>query len=151
MKVPNLIASIRPSRLGQWCESRAHYHITTEPISSNLIENYQGDDLMSSLDKAVQTQLDNIQKKTGLSLEELSDLGQEKAGYPNTLRSVICFMEKLGLGYGDANALVHAILKSDGARFRPKAKAPRPFWMKFIQGSKSRLPPHSPKVDGRDQ
>ena len=32
----------------------------------------KGDDLMSSLDKAFQTQLDNIQKKTGKSLDELA-------------------------------------------------------------------------------
>ena len=70
---------------------------------------------MSSLDKAVQTQIDNIQKKTGKSLAQLSalanDSGLTKHG---ELREM--FKQKLGLGHGDANALVHAILQSDGTR-----------------------------------
>jgi hypothetical protein len=70
---------------------------------------------MSTLDKAVQTQLDNIQKKTGKSLAELAAIakssGLTKHG---ELRDM--FKEKLGLGHGDANALVHAVLESDGTR-----------------------------------
>ncbi len=70
---------------------------------------------MSSLDKAVQTQLDNIQKKTGKSLAELTSIakssGLTKHG---ELRDM--FKEKLGLGHGDANALVHAVFESDGTR-----------------------------------
>jgi hypothetical protein len=69
---------------------------------------------MDSLDKAVQTQITNIQKKTGMSLAQLSALvkksGLSKHG---EIRSML--MEKLGLGHGDANALVHAVFKSDGA------------------------------------
>ena len=70
---------------------------------------------MSSLDKARQTQIDNIQKKTGKSLDELTTLvrnsGLSKHG---EIRDM--FKEKLGLSHGDANALVHAILQSDGQR-----------------------------------
>jgi len=70
---------------------------------------------MSTLDKAVQTQLDNIQKKTGKSLAELTSIaknsGLTKHG---ELRDM--FKEKLGLGHGDANALVHAVFESDGTR-----------------------------------
>lgn len=44
---------------------------------------------MSTLDKAIQTQLDNIQKKTGMSLKELSSF-VKKSGYPNMARSVKC-------------------------------------------------------------
>lgn len=69
---------------------------------------------MSSLDKAVQTQLDNIQKKTGKSLAELAAIAQ-KSGLTKHGELRDMFKEKLGLGHGDANALVHAILKSDGA------------------------------------
>ena len=70
---------------------------------------------MSSLDQAVQTQLDNIQKKTGKTLAELSAIAA-KSGLTKhgELRDI--FKEKLGLGHGDANSLVHAILKSDGTR-----------------------------------
>lgn len=69
---------------------------------------------MSSLDKAVQTQLDNIQKKTGMTLAQVSALAQ-KSGLSKHGELRDMFKEKLGLGHGDANALVHAILKSDGA------------------------------------
>lgn len=69
---------------------------------------------MSSLDKAVQTQLDNIQKKTGMTLAQASALVQ-KSGLSKHGEIRDMFKEKLGLGHGDANALVHAILKSDGA------------------------------------
>ena len=70
---------------------------------------------MSSLDQAVQTQLDNIQKKTGMSLAELAVLAQQSGlAKHGELRDM--FKSKLGLGHGDANSLVHAILKSDGER-----------------------------------
>lgn len=69
---------------------------------------------MSSLDKAVQTQLDNIQKKTGMTLAQVSALVQ-KSGLSKHGELRDMFKEKLGLGHGDANALVHAVLKSDGA------------------------------------
>ena len=70
---------------------------------------------MSSLDKAWQTQLDNIQRKTGKSLDELSAIvrasGLTKHG---EIREML--KESLGLGHGDANALVHALFQSDGQR-----------------------------------
>jgi len=70
---------------------------------------------MSSLDKAVQTQLDNIQKKTGKSLSQLATIAR-KSGLTKHGQIRDMFKEKLDLGHGDANALVHAILKSDGTR-----------------------------------
>ena len=70
---------------------------------------------MSSLDKAVQTQLENIQKKTGKSLAELAAIAQ-KSGLTKHGELRDMFKEKLGLGHGDANALVHAVFKSDGTR-----------------------------------
>lgn len=69
---------------------------------------------MSDLDKALQTQLTNIQKKTGKSLDELGALirnsGLTKHG---EIRDML--KRDLGLGHGDANTLVHVVLKSDGA------------------------------------
>src|SRR5689334_12243078 len=70
---------------------------------------------MSTLDQAVQTQLDNIQKKTGKSLAELATIAK-KSGLTKHGELRDMFKEKLGLGHGDANGLVHAILQSDGAR-----------------------------------
>jgi hypothetical protein len=70
---------------------------------------------MSSLDQAVQTQIDNIQKKTGKTLAELSAIAH-KSGFAKHGELRDMFKEKLGLGHGDANALVHAIFASDGTR-----------------------------------
>jgi len=69
--------------------------------------------MMTSLEKAVQTQLVNIQKKTGMTMKELTTIIQ-KSGLTKhgEIRSML--MERLGLGHGDANALVHAALKTDG-------------------------------------
>ena len=68
---------------------------------------------MSSLDKARETQLRNIETKTGKNLEELRAViaasGLTKHG---EIRDML--KAQLGLGHGDANALVHFALNSDG-------------------------------------
>ena len=70
---------------------------------------------MSSLDKALQTQIENIQKKTGKSLAELAEIVQNSGLTKHgEIRDML--KEKLGLGHGDANTLVHVLLKSDGTR-----------------------------------
>jgi hypothetical protein len=70
---------------------------------------------MSSLDQAVQTQINNIQKKTGKTLDELAALvkasGLTKHG---EIRDML--KRDLGLGHGDANTLVHVVMQSDGQR-----------------------------------
>ena len=62
--------------------------------------------------RAKATQIENIQKKTGKSMEELTELiessGLTKHG---EIRSML--MEKLGLGYGDATMLIQFALKKD--------------------------------------
>lgn len=70
---------------------------------------------MSSLDKAMQTQLDNIQKKTGKSLDELAAIIR-KSGLTKHSEIRDYLKRELGLGHGDANSLVHAVLQSDGQR-----------------------------------
>jgi hypothetical protein len=94
---------------------------------------------MSSLDKAIQTQLDNIQKKTGMSLAELSSFvknsGLSKHG---EIRDML--KEKLGLGHGDANTLVHVILESDGAR-AAEGKSADTVLDEIYSGAKSSLRP----------
>lgn len=69
---------------------------------------------MSSLDKAIQTQLENIQKKTGKSLDELTGV-IHKSGLSKHGEIRDYLKRELGLGHGDANMLVHHVLKSDGA------------------------------------
>lgn len=69
---------------------------------------------MANPEQAIQTQLKNIQTRTGKTLEQLAkiirDSGLTKHG---EIRSML--QGKLGMGYGDANTLVHYVLKSDGA------------------------------------
>ncbi len=68
---------------------------------------------MSTLDKARETQLRNIETKTGKNIEELRAViaasGLTKHG---EIRDML--KTQLGLGHGDANALVHFALNSDG-------------------------------------
>lgn len=69
---------------------------------------------MDSVQKALATQVANIQKKTGKSLEELGALlratGLTKHG---ELRDWA--KKELGLGHGDANTLVHTVMKQEDA------------------------------------
>ncbi len=69
---------------------------------------------MSVVDRAIETQLKNIQAKTGKTLDQLGNIlrasGLSKHG---ELRDFA--KRELGLGHGDANTLVHTVLKSDGA------------------------------------
>lgn len=70
---------------------------------------------MSSLDQAVQTQINNIQNKSGMSFSELSSF-IKKSGLTKHGEIRDMLKEKLGLGHGDANTLVHAVFESDGTR-----------------------------------
>src|SRR4030067_3766767 len=70
---------------------------------------------MSRIEKAYETQLQNIQKKTGKSMEELSAL-IHKSGLSKHSEIRDMLKRDLGLGYGDANTLVHFVLQSDGER-----------------------------------
>jgi hypothetical protein len=75
----------------------------------------EGDGHMSSLDDARQTQLENIQKKTGKSLDELAAI-VKKSGLSKHGEIRDYLKRELLLGHGDANALAHATMQSDGQR-----------------------------------
>lgn len=70
---------------------------------------------MSTLEQAYETQIRNIQTKTGKTLVELGQIvhasGLTKHG---EIRAML--QRELGLGHGDANSLVHALANSDGQR-----------------------------------
>jgi len=68
---------------------------------------------MSSPDRARETQLQNIQAKTGKSLDEVRSL-IKKSGLTKHGEIRAMLIERLKLGYGDANSLVHYALQSDG-------------------------------------
>ena len=70
---------------------------------------------MSSVDQAYETQVKNIQIKTGKTTDELRAIVQNSGLTKHTeIRDML--MRELGLGHGDANALVHYVLQSDGER-----------------------------------
>ena len=70
---------------------------------------------MDKLKAAVQTQIDNIQTKTGKSFAELSAM-VNNCGFSQHGQIRDYLIRELGLGYGDANALVHAVRQTDGTR-----------------------------------
>ena len=70
---------------------------------------------MSSVDKAFETQLRNIQTKTGKSLDELKAI-VKKSGLAKHSEIRDMLKRDLGLGHGDANTLTHFVLKPAGER-----------------------------------
>lgn len=68
---------------------------------------------MTDLEKAVATQLANIEKRTGKTLAELASI-VKSSGLTKHGELVAMLKSTLGMGHGDANTLVHTVLKSDG-------------------------------------
>jgi hypothetical protein len=99
----------------------------------------KGDDLMSSLQQAQKTHLDNILKKTGKNLPELTAIIQ-KSGLKQHGELHALMMRKLGLSYGDANALVHAVQRSDGQR-QAEGKSEAEVLDEIYKGAKAPLRP----------
>jgi hypothetical protein len=77
---------------------------------------------MANPDQALQTQLDNIQKRTGQSLEELYALirgsGLAKHG---EIRDLL--KRDLGMGHGDANTVVHTYFQAEQGGAAPASSA----------------------------
>lgn len=101
---------------------------------------------MSSLDSARTTQLKNIESKTGRTLDDLraliTDSGLKKHG---EIRSML--MEKLKLGYGDANSLVFFALETDGqSRAVAQGLTVQELVDEIYSGVKSELRPLHDKV-----
>ncbi len=63
---------------------------------------------MSSVDKAIETQLANIEKRTGKTLKELAAI-VKKSGLEKHGEMVALLKKELGMGHGDANTLVHHV------------------------------------------
>lgn len=66
---------------------------------------------MSSVDQAVETQLKNIQTKTGKTLNQLYAI-LKKSGLAKHGEMRDLLKKDLGLGHGDANTVVHFYMKS---------------------------------------
>jgi hypothetical protein len=74
------------------------------------------------IDKAIQTQLANIQKKTGKNLDQLY-AWLKKSGLAKHGELRDAAKSGLALGHGDANTLVTLFLRSTGASAAPAASA----------------------------
>jgi hypothetical protein len=66
------------------------------------------------VDKAMATQLANIEERTGKTLAQLATI-VTSSGLTRHGELVAMLKKDLGMGHGDANTLVHHVLKSDGA------------------------------------
>jgi len=77
---------------------------------------------MVDIDKAIQTQLANIEKKTGRTLDQLYS-GLESTGLVKHGQLRDAAKNDLGLGHGDANTLVTLFRRSTGAAAAPAATA----------------------------
>ncbi len=69
---------------------------------------------MADMDKAITTQIANIEKKTGKTLAQLA-AAIKKSGHAKHGEIRDWLKQSYGLGHGDANTLTHVALKSDGA------------------------------------
>jgi len=78
---------------------------------------------MSSPEKATQTQLRNIQARTGKTLDELSALVRQ-SGLTRHGEVRAMLQQELGLGYGDANTLAHCTLQAGAGRAAEAGAAP---------------------------
>ena len=77
---------------------------------------------MNSVDKAIETQLNNIQTRTGKTRDELfARIRESGLTRHGEIRELL--QRDLGLGYGDANALANAFLKPAGQGVAQAAEA----------------------------
>lgn len=68
---------------------------------------------MNSVDKAFETQLKNIQTRTGKTLDQLNEIIR-KSGLAKHGQIRDMLKSELGMGHGDANTLTHTFLQSGG-------------------------------------
>jgi hypothetical protein len=91
------------------------------------------------MDKALETQLANIEKRTGKSLDALAKVvkasGLTKHG---EIRDML--KRDLGMGHGDANTLVHYVLQSGGT-MAAAGKSPADVLDEIYTGPKAALRP----------
>jgi Domain of unknown function (DUF5655)/Domain of unknown function (DUF4287) len=107
---------------------------------------------MSIVERAKATQLANIQKKTGKSLDELTQLVQSSGlNKHGEIRAML--IEKLGLSYGDAHNLALYVLKVEAQPATKEKEMPSSDVMDVIySGPKSSLRPiHAMLMDAIQQ
>jgi hypothetical protein len=93
------------------------------------------------MDKALATQLANIETRTGKSLNALAEVVR-KSGLTEHGEIRDMLKRELGMGHGDANTLVHFVLKSDGASAAETAgKSETDVLAEIYSGAKAPLRP----------
>lgn len=95
---------------------------------------------MADLDKAVATQLANIEKRTGKSIAELSAIVHE-SGLSKHGELVAMLKTKLGMGHGDANTLVHTVRKAESGTGSAESSAPGEVLDTIYAGPRAALRP----------
>jgi hypothetical protein len=90
------------------------------------------------MDKALETQLANIQKRTGKTLDELVAIVRN-SGLTKHGETVTMLKATLGMGHGDANAIVHLANKSAAVFAPPAATAPGADFDRIYAGPRAAL------------
>jgi hypothetical protein len=113
-------------------------------VLQTYLEN--GAETMSSLDQARETQLKNIQAKTGKTLAQLrAHIAKSGLAKHGEIRAML--MKDFGLGYGDANSLVHFAKESDGqSAAAAQGASPGDVVDEIYTGAKAPLRPVHDKV-----
>ena len=100
---------------------------------------------MADLDKAVATQLANIEKRTGKSLAELTAIVRG-SGLSKHGEIVAMLKSTLGMGHGDANTLVHTVRNAEAAEAGTTPASAREALDTLYAGPKAALRPVHDKV-----
>jgi hypothetical protein len=95
---------------------------------------------MADPDKALETQLRNIQTRTGKSLDELRAI-VEGSGLARHGEKVAMLKRDLGMGHGDANTLVHHLAKAAAPPAEAVAAAEEATGAAYYTGAKAPLQP----------
>jgi hypothetical protein len=95
---------------------------------------------MSAVDKAIQTQLTNIQARTGKSQDELRAVLQQ-SGLVKHSEIRAMFQRDLGLGYGDANMLAQVLRDAAGGGTPAQTASPDDVVNDLYAGAKAHLRP----------
>lgn len=96
---------------------------------------------MSSTEKALETQLKNIQTRTGKTLDQLYAVIR-KSGLTKHGEIRDMLKADLGVGHGDANTLVHFYFKSDGeSAAKAKGASTEDVVSEIYSGGKAELRP----------
>lgn len=101
---------------------------------------------MNSVDKAVETQLKNIQTRTGKTLKQFYAL-IKKSGLTKHGEIREMLKQELGMGHGDANTVVHFYMKSaQPAAAQAKRATPGAAIDEIYSGAKARFRPIHDKL-----